>query len=73
LVEERESALILGTFSCKYEGATCKKDIDSFLPKLEQVYGIKLSNERVIWENPDKISKDARQSPTGGSYKGGQK
>jgi len=57
----------------KYEGATCKKDIDSFLPKLEQVYGIKLSNERVIWENPDKISKDARQSPTGGSYKGGQK
>ncbi len=43
-----------------YEGSACKKDIDQVLPMLEKIYGIKLSDERVRWENPDRLSRDAR-------------
>lgn len=37
----------------RYRGAACRKDIDTVLPRLEQIYGIELSNKRVHWENPD--------------------
>ena len=37
----------------RYQGAACRKDIDTVLPRLEQIYGIELSNKRVHWENPD--------------------
>lgn len=43
-----------------YEGSACKQDLNQVLPMLEQVYGITLSNERVLWDNPDRFSKDAR-------------
>jgi len=43
-----------------YEGAACKQDLDQVLPMLQQVYGISLSNERVLWDNPDRLSRDAR-------------
>lgn len=42
-----------------YEGLTCVKDIDKFTKELEEIYSVKLSNKKVIWENPDRISKDA--------------
>ena len=42
-----------------YEGLTCVKDIDKFTKELEEIYSIKLSDKRVIWENPDRISKGA--------------
>lgn len=42
-----------------YEGLTCVKDIDKFTKELEEIYSVKLSNKQVIWENPDRISKDA--------------
>lgn len=42
-----------------YEGLTCVKDIDKFTKDLEEIYSIKLSNKQVIWENPDRISKNA--------------
>ncbi len=52
-----------GKFTYKfhdYEGSSCKKDIDTFKVKLEDIYGVKIKEERVTWENPDRISKGAR-------------
>jgi hypothetical protein len=43
-----------------YEGAACKQDINQVMPMLQQIYGISLSNERILWENPDRLSRDAR-------------
>jgi hypothetical protein len=43
----------------EYEGMTCLKDIETFNARLEDVYSVKLSDERITWENPDKISKDS--------------
>ena len=36
-----------------YKGQSCKKDMAQVLPKLSDIYGVDLSDERVIWENPD--------------------
>lgn len=43
-----------------YEGSKCKSDIENVLPLLQEIYGIQLSNERVIWENPDRINQSSR-------------
>lgn len=43
-----------------YEGSACKQDIDQVLPMLQKMYGINLSDERIRWENPDRLSRDAR-------------
>jgi len=43
-----------------YEGMKCKDDIDKLLPLLEEVYGIQLSNARVLWQNPDRLANSAR-------------
>ena len=43
-----------------YEGAACKQDLNAVLPMLQEIYGITLSNERVLWDNPDRLSRDAR-------------
>lgn len=43
-----------------YEGMTCKADIDKILPILQDVYGISLSHKRVLWQNPDRLSKSAK-------------
>jgi len=48
----------------KYEGMSCLKDIEKFNVDLKNIYSVKLSNERVIWSNPDKIGKDADKLPT---------
>ena len=42
-----------------YEGLACVKDIEKFNKDLEEIYSIKLSDKKVLWENPDKISKGA--------------
>lgn len=42
-----------------YKGQHCKKDMEQVLPKLSEVYGVNLSKERVIWENPDDEKMDA--------------
>lgn len=54
---------IIYTFD-KYEGMTCLKDIEKFNVDLKNLYSVKLSNERVIWSNPDEIGKDADELPT---------
>lgn len=43
-----------------YEGNACKKDIGKVLPLLQNVYGIRLSDERVLWSNPDRNDHEAR-------------
>lgn len=43
-----------------YEGMTCIKDIEKFNIDLKDIYSVTLSDERVLWENPNKISKDER-------------
>lgn len=43
-----------------YEGMQCSKDIDEIMPMLQEIYGIDLSNERILWENPDRIDRTAR-------------
>jgi len=47
----------------KYEGMTCLKDIEKFNVDLKNIYSVKLSDERVIWTNPDEIGKDADKLP----------
>ncbi len=46
-----------------YEGMECKKDIDKVLDLLQHVYNIPLGEHRIIWQNPDRISKGARPIP----------
>ena len=46
----------------KYEGMTCLKDIEKFNVDLEKIYSVKLSDERVIWENPDRLSRTQESS-----------
>lgn len=43
-----------------YEGAACKQDLQQVLPMLQDIYGITLSSECVLWDNPDRLSRDAR-------------
>ena len=49
----------------QYEGMSCLKDIQTVQTELERVYSVKLSDERVLWENPDRLMKDADQIPGG--------
>lgn len=44
-----------------YKGQTCKKDIEQVLPKLSEIYGVDLSDSRVVWSNPD--DEDAQMKP----------
>ena len=59
-----------GTLAFKfdnYEGQKCKKDIDEVTALLDECYGVKLSNRRVLWSNPDRIQKGSKDNPAGGS------
>ena len=52
-----------GHFSYKfhqYKGKTCEKDVAPVMATLQDVYGISLSDKRVIWVNPDDQDQDAR-------------
>lgn len=42
----------------KYEGMTCLKDIEKFNVDLERVYSLRLSEECVLWSNPDRLAND---------------
>jgi|SaaInlStandDraft_7_1057024.scaffolds.fasta_scaffold05003_5 hypothetical protein len=61
--QARFSVTLDGNLSYKfdqYEGMQCNKDIDQIMPMLQEIYGIELSNERILWENPDRIDRTAR-------------
>ncbi len=49
-----------------YEGQKCRKDIDEVTRLLDECYGVKLSNGKVLWSNPDRIQKGAKENPSGG-------
>ena len=51
---------------------SCLKDIQTVQTELERVYSVKLSDERVLWENPNRITKDADQIPGGGTMARGK-
>jgi hypothetical protein len=53
-----------------YEGQECSGDIANVLPRLQEIYGVELSDERVIWENPDRISRSARPFDDGAKERG---
>lgn len=44
-----------------YEGKACEKDISPMVDDLEKVYGIKMTDRKTIWENPDKHNKRFHQ------------
>lgn len=44
-----------------YNGMTCIQDIEQFDVDLKEIYSVTLSNENIIWENPIRISKDAKE------------
>lgn len=43
-----------------YEGQGCRADIDKVIPTLQDIYGINLSNRRVLWSNPDDVFATSR-------------
>ncbi len=48
-----------------YQGQACLDDADKVLPRLQDIYGIELEEEKVSWRNPDMIGKSAKQLPEG--------
>ncbi len=40
-----------------YEGKACEKDITPMEKDLEEIYGIKLTERKTLWENPDKLQR----------------
>lgn len=47
----------------QYRGSTCNEDIAPVMARLQEAYGITLSDRRVIWVNPDDADQDARPRP----------
>ncbi len=47
-----------------YKGQTCQKDIEQVLPKLTDIYGVDLSDARVLWSNPDDEDADMKPIPS---------
>ena len=54
-----------------YAGNACRKDCAQVEEMLRESYGVVLSNERVIWENPDEVGKDTFRDGIGETTKGG--
>ncbi len=52
-----------------YEGQKCRKDIDEVTRLLDECYGVKLSDAKVLWSNPDRIQKGSKENPSGGGAK----
>ncbi|MDR2117554.1 MAG: hypothetical protein LBP87_14350 [Planctomycetaceae bacterium] len=48
-----------------YEGQRCKKDIDEVTKQLEEIYGVTLSDKKVLWKNPERIKKGSKELPQG--------
>ncbi len=54
-----------------YEGQACQKDIQPFIKDLEEIYGIKVTNQVELWSgNPDKISTMKYQTVNHNSNRG---
>ncbi|MFM0349823.1 hypothetical protein [Paraburkholderia sp. RL17-347-BIC-D] len=47
----------------QYRGSACNEDIAPVMARLQDAYGITLSDRRVIWVNPDDADQDALPRP----------
>lgn len=46
-----------------YQGQACLDDADKVMPRLQDIYGIELEDERISWRNPDMIGKSEKRMP----------
>lgn len=53
-----------------YEGRACAADLESVETALLERFNVRLGPPQMIWKNPDKISKGARDLPSGGQRNG---
>jgi Sec-independent protein translocase protein TatA/copper chaperone CopZ len=54
-----------------YKGMSCNKDIEDMKKQLNEIYGIKLKDEQITWENPKRIYKDADSMPSSNTNENG--
>lgn len=52
-----------------YEGRACAADLERVETVMRDRFGVMLGPPQVVWKNPDRISKGARDIPTGTSRK----
>jgi hypothetical protein len=52
-----------------YEGRACADDLEKVETVLRDRFGVKLGPPQVVWKNPDRISKGARDIPSGTTRK----
>ena len=55
-----------------YKGMSCKEDIEDMKKQLNEIYGIKLKDEQITWENPNRIYKDADSMPSSNTNENGR-
>jgi hypothetical protein len=46
-----------------YQGQTCLDDADKVFPRLQDIYGIELDEEKISWRNPDMIGESEKRLP----------
>ena len=46
-----------------YQGQACLDDADKVLPRLQDIYGVELEEEKISWRNPDMIGKAEKRLP----------
>lgn len=52
-----------------YEGRACAAEMEKVETVLRDRFGVKLGPPQVVWKNPDRISKGARDTPSGTTRK----
>jgi len=52
-----------------YTGRACGKDLEQIERSLQERFGVQLGPRQVTWKNPDRISKGARDLPSGGQQR----
>lgn len=56
-----------------YEGRACAEDMEKVETTLRDKFGVQLGPPQVVWKNPDRRSKGARDLPPGGASGGGKR
>jgi len=49
-----------------YEGRSCAKEMQRVEQRLKEQFGIRFGPQQITWKNPNRISKGARDLPSGG-------
>ena len=53
-----------------YEGRSCATDLEKVESVMRDRYGVKLGPPQVVWKNPDRLTRGAKDAPLGGRKKG---